>query len=198
MIKISIILFSVISEISMGQDNIVTWSKDYFLDWSDFQADANPSTFEDAHSTIKYRCTWTVNSDVTDNQIRFFIENIRLIVEFHPLLSWVRFFQVKSDLLKHEQGHFDLAELLRPEIMEQIRNVFYGKKFLTLGRTQEQQKQFARENSTLMITNEIEKWEEYLFEKRKDYDTQTNFGQIVEKQQEYDNKFREMRNNHQA
>lgn len=198
MTKISIILFPVISEMSMGQDNIIAWSKDHLLDWPDFQADANPSAFEDAHSTIKYRCNWIVNSDVIDNQIKFFIENIRLIVEFHPLLSWVRFSQTRLDLLKHEQGHFDLAELLRPEITKQIQRAFYGKKFLTRGRTQEQQKQFAREDSTLMIANEIEKWEEYLFEKRKDYDTQTNFGQIVEKQQEYDNRFREMRNNHQA
>ena len=179
----------------MSQNNTVSWSKDYFLDWLDFQAESNPAVFEDVHSTIKYRYTWTVNSDSIGNQIRFFIENIDLTAEFYPLLSWVRQHQATSQLLKHEQGHFDFAELLRSEITEQIQNVFNGKKFPTRGQNPEQQKQFAREDSNLLIANEIEKWEKYLFEKQEEYDKQTNYGQIVEKQQEYDIMFKKLRNN---
>ena len=179
----------------MSQNNTIPWSKDYFLDWSDFQAESNPAVFEDVHSTIKYRYTWTVNSDSIGNQIRFFIENIDLTAEFYPLLSWVRQPQATPPLLKHEQGHFDFAELLRSEITEQIQNVFNGKKFPTRGQNPEQQKQFAREDSGLLIANEIKKWEKYLFEKQEEYDKQTNYGQIVEKQQEYDIMFKKLRNN---
>ena len=179
---------------SMSQNNTISWSKDYFLDWLDFQAESNPAVFEDAHSTIKYRYTWTVNSDSVGNQIRFFIENIDLIAEFYPFLSWVRQPQATLQLLKHEQGHFDFAELLRSEITTQIQNVFNGKKFPTRGQNPEQQKQFAREDSGLLIANEIGKWEKYLFEKQEEYDKQTNYGQIVEKQQEYDIMFKKLRN----
>lgn len=179
----------------MSQNTVISWSRDYLLDWPDFQAESNPATFEDAHSTIKYRYTWTVNSDSVGNQIRFFIENIALTTEFHPLLSWVRQPQATSQLLNHEQGHFDLTELLRPEILAQIQNVFVGKKFPTRGQNQEQQKQFAREDSGLLIAKEIEKLEKYLFEKQEEYDKQTNYGQITEKQQEYDNSFKNLRNN---
>ncbi len=190
----SIILFPYITNNSMSQNNTISWSKDYFLDWSDFQAESNPAAFEDVHSTIKYRYTWIVNSDNIGSQIIFFIENIDLTVEFYPLLSWVRQSQATPKLLKHEQGHFDLAELLRPKITEQIQSIFNEKKFPTRGQNQEQQKQFAREDSGLMIAKEVEKWEKYLFEKQEEYDKQTDYGQIIEKQQKYDDMFKKLRN----
>ncbi|HSB83879.1 MAG TPA: hypothetical protein VLD64_05275 [Nitrosarchaeum sp.] len=178
----------------MSQSNSISWSEDRVLIWSDFKAESNPASFEDAHSVIKYRYTWTINSESVGNQIKFFIENINLTTEFYPLLSWIRQLHVTSDLLKHEQGHFDLAELLRPKIVEHIQNIFDGKKFSTRGQNQEQQKQFAREDSGLMIANEIEKWEKHLCEKQEEYDELTNFGQILEKQLDYDNMFKKLRN----
>ena len=177
----------------MSQTNSISWSKDRLLDWSDFKAESNPSSFEDAHSVIKYRYTWTVNSENMGNQIKFFIENIHLTTEFYPLLSWIRHHQVTLDLLNHEQGHFDLAESIRPKIVEHIQNVFDGKKFSTRGQNQEQQKQFAREDSGLMIANEVEKWEKHLYEKQEEYDMLTDFGQIKEKQLEYDDMFKKLR-----
>jgi len=177
----------------MSQNNAIPWSKDYFLDWSDFQAEFNPAALEDVHSIIKYRYTWIVNSDSDGNQIRFFIENIDLTAEFYPLLSWVRRSEATPSLLKHEQGHFDLAELLRPEITKQIQSAFDEKKFPTRGQNQERQKQYAREDSGLMIAKELERFEKYLFEKQEEYDKQTNYGQIIEKQQEYDNMFKKLR-----
>lgn len=178
----------------MNLNNVILWSKDYFLNWSDFQAESNPAAFEDAQSTIKYHYTWTVNSVDIDNRIQFFIEKIELTVEFYPLLSWVRESQFTPQLLKHEQGHFDLAELHRSIITEQIQSVFTGKFFSTRGQNLEQQKQFAREDSGFMIANEVEKWEKYISEKHEEYDKQTNYGQIIEKQHEYNNIFKKLRN----
>jgi hypothetical protein len=117
-----------------------------------------------------------------------------LTTEFYPLLSWIRQSQETTLLLKHEQGHFDLAEFLKLAITEHIEDVFKGKKFLTRGQNQEQQKQFARASSGLMIANEIEKWEKYLFDERQEYDAQTNYGHIMEKQQKYDDMFKKLRN----
>jgi len=177
----------------MSLSEIIAWSKQNFLSWSNFQSELNPSSFEDAHSTIKYRYTWTVKSDNNDCQIHFFIENIQLIVEFFPLLSWVRTSQANLNLLKHEQGHFDLAELLRPKITQNLQIAFDDKKFPVRGQTEEQQKQFARDYSNMLISNEFEKWEKYIFQKQEEYDKQTNYGQLEEKQSEYDKKFKELR-----
>jgi hypothetical protein len=166
----------------MSQNNVISWSNDYFLKLSDFKADSNPATFEDAHSTIKYSCVWTVNSEDVGDQIKFFIENIVLTTEFYPMLSWIRQSQETTLLLKHEQGHFDLVEFLKPTITKHIKEVFQEKFFSTQGQNQEQQKQFARKSSGLMISNEIEKWEKYISDERKEYDVQTDYGHLIEKQ----------------
>jgi hypothetical protein len=169
----------------MSENYVVVWSKDSFLKWTDFEAESNPAVFEDSHSVIKYRYEWTVNSDEMENQILFFIENIQLSVEFHPLLSWVRLSQTSDDLLKHEQGHFDLAELIKRENLEKLQNKFYEKRFPTRGKNEEQQKQFAKEDSGKMIAEEVKKLDEILFQRRQEYDDTTTFGQNSEKQSEY-------------
>jgi len=113
----------------MSQNNTISWSKDYFLDWSDFQAEFNPAALEDVHSIIKYRYTWIVNSESDGNQIRFFIENIDLIAEFYPLLSWVRHSEATPKLLKHEQGHFDLENYFGPKLQNKFRVCLMKKNF---------------------------------------------------------------------
>jgi len=177
----------------MSENKVLVWSNDSFLRWSDFNAESNPSVFEDSHSVFQYRYTWTVNSDKIGNQILFFIENIQLSVEFHPILSWVRTLQTNDDLLKHEQGHFDLAELIKRENLEKLQNKFYGKEFPTRGKNDEQQKQFAKEDSGKMIAVEVQKLEEILSQRRHEYDEQTNFGQNLEKQSEYNSIFDRLR-----
>jgi len=177
----------------MSENDVVVWSKDSFLTWSDFKAESNPATFEDSHSVIKYRYTWTVNSDQINDQIIFFIENIQLSVDFHPVLSWVRVSQTSDDLLKHEQGHFDLAELVKRENIEKLQNKFYEKQFSTRGQNEEQRKQFAKEDSGKMIANEIEKLDQLLSQRRQEYDEKTNFGQNSEKQSEYNLIFNKLR-----
>ena len=68
----------------MSEINVLVWSNDFFLRWSDFNAESNSAAFEDSHSIIQYRHTWTISSDEIENQIIFFIENIQLSVEFYP------------------------------------------------------------------------------------------------------------------
>lgn len=177
----------------MSLQNILTWSKDQHLNWSDFHAEPNPAEFEDASCVIKYRCTWTVNSENFGSEIRFSIENIELTPEFHRHLSWVRKSMATLDLLNHEQGHFDLAELVRTEIIEKIQNVFKEKWYPTRGQNEDQRKQFAREDSAIMITKELKKWEKYLQEKQEEYDSKTNYGSLTDKQSEYDRMFKQLR-----
>ena len=150
----------------MENDDIVSWSKDYSLEWSDFKAQPNSSSFEDSSSYIKFYQTWTVHSDISEGEICFLIDDIKLSAQFLRHLSWVRGKQDSLELLKHEQGHFDLAESLRPIITEKIQNEFKDKKFPTRGQNEEQQKQFAREDSGLMIAQKLKQWYNVLSQKR--------------------------------
>ena len=111
----------------MGENIVLEWNPNFTLKWSDFQAESNPAVYEDSHSVIKYRFTWTVNSDKIDDEIVFLIENICVFVEFHPLLSWGRLSATNEQLLHHEQGTFDLAELVKRENIKQLQDLFYHK-----------------------------------------------------------------------
>ncbi len=177
----------------MSQNDVAVWSDNSSLTWSDFKAESNPASYEDSHCVIKYQFTWTINSKKMENEILFFIENIQLTTEFYSLLSWVRPLQNNDTLLVHEQGHFDLGELVKRENLEQLRNIFYEKQFPTRGKNGDQKKQFAKEDSGKMIAIEIEKLEQMLSKRRKEYDDETDFGKNSEKQLEYDDLFAKLK-----
>jgi len=177
----------------MEDEDVIVWSNDNFLNRSDFKAESNPSKFEDAHSYIKYHHTWTINSEMHDGKIFFVIDNIQLSTLFYRHLSWIREHHNIPYLLKHEQGHFDLAESLLPIIKEKIKIEFKDKPFPTRGQNEEQQKQFAREDSGIIISKELKKWFVELEKKRNQYDEETEFGHNLDKQKEYNEKFERLR-----
>ncbi|MEJ2260701.1 MAG: hypothetical protein P8X83_03450 [Nitrosopumilaceae archaeon] len=178
----------------MEDNDVITWSKNYFLKWSDFTADPSHSAFEDSSSNIKYHHTWTVRSEMTDGKIFYVIDRINISTLFFRHLSWVRTQNSSDNQLNHEQGHFDLAESIKPKIIKNIENKFRDKTFPTRGQNEEQRKQFAREDSGIMISAELEKWHKILSEKRRQYDADTEYGQNLKKQTEYDEIFKKLRN----
>jgi hypothetical protein len=176
----------------MSENDIVEWPLNNSLKWSDFKAESNPAIFEDSHSTIKYGFTWKVNSDKLNEEIVFLIDNIKLTAEFHSLLSWVRTSEANDNLLKHEQGHFDLAETIRRDYEKILGDKFYDKVFPTRGQNDAQRKQFAKEDSGRMISNEVDKLTEILIKKREEYDVETNFGNNIEIQLKYTQSFEKL------
>jgi len=177
----------------MSENVVFSWKTDFYLKWSDFKAESNPAIFEDSHSVIKYRFTWILNSDIIDDQIVFLIEDVHLIVEFHPLLSWVRHSESNDNLLKHEQGNFDLAEMVKRENIKKLQDAFYSKHFPTRGQNDEQRKQFAKEDSGKMIVDEVSKLQQLYDKKCLKYQDETNFGQNTSKQSEYNLIFKKLR-----
>ena len=187
------ILFPVQFTHLMVENLIIEWRPDFHIKWSDFEAESNPAVFEDSHSMIKYRFTWTVNSEIIDEQIVFFIESIHIFVEFHPRLSWVRNSESNDELLKHEQGSFDLAELTKRENIKKLQDAFYSKRFPTRGQNVEQRKQFAKEDSGKMIAEKVDELQQ-LYDKRcKKYQDETDFGQNKPVQSKYNLMFEQLR-----
>ncbi len=177
----------------MSEGAYFVWSRDRLLAWSDYTADPNPSVYEDASSYIKYNCTWTVSSRDIDDQIKFAIENIKLDTCFYPHLSWVRSHHMTDQLLVHEQGHFDLAEMTRIELVPKILDHFKDRYYVTRGQNQDQQRQFAREDSSKLLFTQIEKIESILTQKRLEYDRDTEYGTNADKQDMYNSMFSHLR-----
>ena len=176
----------------MSENHVISWTSDCSLKWSDFKAELNPAVFEDSHSAIKYGFTWTVNSDKVNDKVVFLIDSIKTVTEFHPLLSWVRESESNDDLLKHEQGHFDLAEMLRRDHNVVFENKFYHKVFETRGQNDAQRKQFAKLDSGKMISNELDKLSLILAKNRKEYDAETEYGQNIPNQLKFTNIFKNL------
>jgi len=185
-------------------NDVVFWSSDYCLNWSDFRAESNPAIYEDSHSFIKYGFTWMVDSDKLNENVVFLINDIKISVEFHPLyikisvefhplLSWVRESELTDNLLHHEQGHFDLAEMLKRDYEKILKNKFYDKSFPTRGQNEPQQKQFAKEDSSKMISIEIDKLSEILRKKRNEYDLETEYGNNTLNQSKFDEIFKKFK-----
>jgi len=177
----------------MGENTMLEWAPNFTLKLSDFKAESNPSVYEDSHSVIKYRFTWTVNSDKINDKVVFLIEDICIFVEFHPLLSWVRLSEANDYLLNHEQGTFDLGELVKRENIKKIQDIFYNKHFSTRGQNEEQRKQYAKEDSGKMIHLEVEKLQQLFDEKCLKYEADTNHGQNLEAQLKYDLLFKQLK-----
>jgi len=177
----------------MIEKEVIHWSNDIQLNVSNFMAEPNPGIFEDSHSVIKYGFTWVVNSEQLNDKVVFSIGNIQLSVEFNPLLSWIRMSEFNEGLLKHEQGHFDLAEIIKRKYQKIFENEFYGKKFPTRGQNDAQRKQYAKEDSGKMISLKVEKLNLYLKEKRDEYDQETDFGKNIPEQKKYDEIFNKLR-----
>ncbi|RNJ80734.1 MAG: hypothetical protein D9C04_00185 [Nitrosopumilus sp. B06] len=174
-------------------DDAVVWSKDRLLRWPDFQAEFNPAALEDAHSAIRFRPTWTVDSDSRDDQIMFHVEGLVIHTEFLPLLSWVRPTESTERLLLHERGRFDLAELVRCEKTCILQKDFEKKLFPTRGKNEEQRRQFAKVDSGRMIALKLEDVMRAFEVRSAKYDKETDFGRDVSNQSRYAEMFARLR-----
>ena len=146
----------------MIEHEVIHWSDTNLLNVSNFMAEPNPGIFEDSHSVIKYGFTWIVNSEQFGAEVVFSIENIQLSVEFNPLLSWIRMSEFNDNLLKHEQGHFDLAEIIKKQYQKIFENEFYHKHFPTRGQNDAQRKQFAKESYEYNNQNHKDIFDEFI------------------------------------
>ena len=96
-------------------------------------------------------------------------------------------------LLNHEQGNFDLAELVKRENIVNLQEQFYKKHFPTRGQNDEQRKQFAKEDSGKMINEQVEKLQNLFNERSQKYQNDTNYGKNLEGQSKYDLIFKQLR-----
>jgi hypothetical protein len=94
------------------------WTQHPALSWDDFKGRARRTAGEP--------------SAVTDTGFRVQLEcheaalDIRVEVEFYPNSSWVKPGRKSLELLKHEQGHFDLTELYARKMRKAIRDAKIG------------------------------------------------------------------------
>ncbi len=90
----------------------LTWREGLALRWDDFHGPAQPWTEVDAVSSCGIRCDPELRRDGT---LRFTVA-----AYFSRPDSWVDGGDATADLLRHEQRHFDLAELYARKLRREL------------------------------------------------------------------------------
>ena len=103
-------------ELYSNEQNEVEWDKERKLIWEDFKG--TPPSISETNAAASTRCGFDVSAESNDNKelIAVTIKNI-----FYCDKSWVRpDKRNRSDLLEHEQAHFDLCEVYARRLRRRV------------------------------------------------------------------------------
>ncbi len=111
------------SMVTYGQENLIRWHENEPLQWADFTGRANDTSWfaAECFAEIGYRYKF---NNFKDFQFDVF-------AKFNRNTSWIKKEYQSEALLKHEQLHFDIAELFSMRIKEMFENYNYTEDFET-------------------------------------------------------------------
>jgi len=113
-----IVCLTAVAAAGQSTPRAFTWKQHPALSWDDFKGRARRNSGEP--------------SAVTDTGFRVQLEcregalDIRVEVEFYGSSSWVKAARKSVELLRHEQGHFDITELYARKMRRAIREAKIG------------------------------------------------------------------------
>ena len=159
----------------------IVWSKDRPLTWDDFKGTPDNSAKEDAavsttvHSDAEFEGTVGGSIKVT---------SVSTTATMEPDQSWVKEGKKSDDLLKHEQGHFDIAQIFALKKQQEMLGLV-GKEF--------------KDEATLKqkIDEICKKNDEDRKKMNDDYDEQTKHGTDKKKQEDWNKKIQKDLENEQ-
>jgi hypothetical protein len=192
---------------SLDDDNYLEWDPKYNLSPSDFRKE-----FDDKKSVIPGQMGRTAVSflayvpsfqlEFTKDFKKFSFRNFKLITIFVRNNSFFDLQKAKDEnrtskeidfLILHEQGHFDLAEYLRPRLETYCSSLCKGRLFETTGSTQNEIEFFARNHTNYYLEPILKKIHENMKQEQMIYEKHTDHGRIEKNQLEYNQKWANFR-----
>ena len=137
----------------------ILWNEEYRLTWDDFQGKARKSHVASAMSDI----TFAVKIKSEGSTLTMYIQP-----SFNPKGSWVKDEDKSDYLLKHEQIHFDIAELNARKLREEL-----------------QTKKLTKVNAESSINRLVERYSEQNVKMQDRYDNETEHSLKTEKQEKW-------------
>lgn len=175
---------------------VIIWKKTRVLKWNDFKKKPDLKSKASASSAIGFESKPLIEHIKTGNRFKFKIRDMQLNAVFIPDLSWVMKNISKKNsesLLKHEQGHFDLAEEITRKTRTKVTNRFHDKSLVVKGENEDLAKKYAVSQAT-GIRREIEcKLQKEFKSQETRYDDKTNHGLIMRYQEKYNKRFEKLR-----
>jgi hypothetical protein len=111
-----------ISIVTSGQPNLIRWNDKEPLRWEDFSGKINDTSWFDAECFAEIRYNYKFNN----------LKNFQFDVfaNFDKNTSWIKKEYKSEALLKHEQLHFDIAQLFSLRIKEMFENYKFTQNYL--------------------------------------------------------------------
>lgn len=143
------------------ESDIIEWNENTKLTWDDFQGKADKKSSYKASTFSGF----TVESKMINNELKMFVA-----CQFTKSKSWVKNDSKVDELLKHEQGHFDITEwharLLRKAFSKTTLDPYdktLNKKIDVLFKNefkkcQDHQKKYDKETKHGVIKEQQNKW----------------------------------------
>lgn len=116
-----IAFFCVFGLRAFSQQNVVIWNERHPLQWIDFEGNVKTSSDFDAESFAEVKYDYTF---ISPKNFSFDV-----YASFNKNTSWCRKEYQSPELLKHEQVHFDIAELYAKRLQEVFDHFTYSKNF---------------------------------------------------------------------
>jgi hypothetical protein len=175
---------------------IIIWNKAQFLKWHNFKKKPDLKDKASSSAAIGFQSRPLIEHIKTGSKFQFKIRDMQLRAVFIPDLSWVMKNIGKKNsilLLKHEQGHFDLAEEIIKKIRTKTAHRFQNRHLIVKGKNED----MAKKDAIMQVTKLRKTIEDELQKKFKSqetkYDDKTNHGLIVVHQEKYNKRFKKLR-----
>lgn len=120
---VTLVFICLASIVTYGQENLIRWHENDPLHWDDFTGKVNDTSWYEAEcfAEVGYHYTFANPKDFQFDVFANFLKNI----------SWRKKEYQSETLLKHEQLHFDIAELFSMRMKEMFENYNYTEDFET-------------------------------------------------------------------
>ena len=173
------------------------------LSWDDFQGIPKDDDETRKHSLKAMSRTglrFRIDTKVIEKKTKkkFKIEKITVEATFHKNGSWVKKDQIipgkESTLLKHEQGHFDTAQLFVPNAQKMLELFVKNKTYTIKEKEGIRLEKIADDESIKITNNKIDQIFEILKQNQRKYDEDTRHGVNQELQNKYNEIFDQLRN----
>ena len=156
-IAIFLLLFNAAS---YGQEDFLTWSKNRPLRWDDFSGRINDTSNFEAECFAQVRYSYKLNS------LKEFTFDVQAI--FDKSTSWIKPVNKSNALLKHEQVHFDIAQLYACKLRQAFSSYTYTSNFAA---------------EILSVFDKLNREYHYM---QKMYDEQSNHSLVSAKQKQWE------------
>ena len=163
-IAITFIFFALTHSLMQCQAQLIQWNRNVRIKWSDFEGKADRKSPFAAMSAvgIHYKYSSLAVGDVV--KIKFEINS-----KFDKTKSWSRKQLRTADVLRHEQLHFDISELVARQFRKEAESSSYSKHY------------------KIEIAAVFNRYTAYLERLQKKYDIQTEHSKNKLRQKEWEN-----------